>query len=189
MGAMGKPKATSVFILLCAACLWLVCSCAGGKKPDPAADPSIPWGFGEKEVEISYQADKNLNQYDGKPHTILLCVYQMSDPNIFNGLIKSTDGLQKLLQCSRFDPTVVGFRQVIVQPGETKQVQLDRAAGAKWVGIAAGYYNLSQDMATQLFEIPVVEERKMLIFKKPVPGKLSVNLVLGPEKINQAGSK
>lgn len=168
---MGKPRAISVLIVLCAACVWFSCSCAGAPKPDPAADPSISWGFGDKAVKISYQADQNLNQYDGKPHTLLVCVYQMNDPNIFNGLIKSTDGLQKLLQCSRFDPTVVRFRQVIVQPGDAKQVDLDRAEGAKWVGVVAGYYNLNSDMVTQLFEIPVVEVRKMLVFKEPVPGR------------------
>jgi len=57
------------------------------------------------------------------------------------------------------------------------------------VGIAAGYYNQNSDMVTRLFGIPVVKERRMLILTKPVPGKLTINLVLGPNKIDQAWSK
>lgn len=163
-------------------------SCATGKKTD-SADPSITWGFGDKAVEISYQSDKNLNLYDNKPHTILMCVFQLNDPSVFSELSKSMDGLNKLPQCSRFDASVAGFRRIIVQPGDAKQIVLDRAEGARWVGIAAGYYNQNSDMVTRLFGIPVVKERRMLILTKPVPGKLTINLVLGPNKIDQAWSK
>jgi predicted component of type VI protein secretion system len=117
-----------------------------------------------------------------------MCVFQLSDPNVFSELSKSVDGLNKLLQCSRFDASVAGFRRIIVQPGDVKQIVLDRAEGAKWLGIAAGYYNMNPDFVTRLFEIPIMKERKMLIFTKPVPGKLSINLVLGPDKIHQTGS-
>ena len=185
---MGIQKTTFLFLLLFLLLVSLFYSCATGKKTD-SADPALTWGFGEKAVEISYRADKNLNQYDNKPHTILMCVFQLSDPNVFSELSKSADGLNKLLQCTRFDASVAGFMRIIVQPGDTKQIVLDRAEGAKWVGIAAGYYTLNPDMVTRLFEVPVVKERKMLIFSKPIPGKLTVNLVLGPDKIHQAGSK
>lgn len=184
---MGRRKTTALSILFVLLLLSFVCSCATGKKTDPA-DPAITWGFGDKSIEISYRADKNLNQYDNKPHTILMCVFQLSDPNVFSELSKSVDGLNKLLQCSRFDASVAGFRRIIVQPGDAKQIILDRAEGAKWVGIAAGYYNMNQDFVTRLLEIPIVKERKMLILTKPVPGKLTVNLVLGPDKIHQTGS-
>ena len=184
---MNKIKTFSVFLLPVLLIL-LLPSCAAKKKPNPA-DPSLVWGFGEKAIEISYKADKNLNLYDEKSHTILMCLYQLSDPNIFNELSKSEDGLNKLLNCSRFDQSVVGFMKIIVQPGESKNLSLDRAENAKWAGIVAGYYNLSPDMVTRLFEIPVVTERKWLLFKKPIPGNLSVNLSLGSNKINQSGSK
>jgi predicted component of type VI protein secretion system len=184
---MGIRKTTAFFISLLLLSSSLICSCATGKKIDPA-DPAITWGFRDKAIEIFYRADKNLNQYDNKPHTILMCVFQLSDPNVFSELSTSVDGLNKLLQCSRFDASVAGFRRIIVQPGDVKQIVLDRAEGAKWLGIAAGYYNMNPDFVTRLFEIPIMKERKMLIFTKPVPGKLSINLVLGPDKIHQTGS-
>ncbi|MEA1936209.1 MAG: type VI secretion system lipoprotein TssJ [Thermodesulfobacteriota bacterium] len=184
---MSRIKIFYIF-LLPALLILLLSSCAAKKKPD-TADPSLVWGFGKKAIEISYKADKNLNLYDEKPHTILMCLYQLSDPNIFNELSKSEDGLNKLLKCSRFDQSVAGFMRIIVQPGENKNLSLDRAEKAKWVGIVAGYYNLSPDMVTRLFEIPVVTERKWLLLKKPIPGNLSVDLSLGSNKINQSGSK
>lgn len=184
---MNKIKSIYIF-LLPVLLIFFLSSCAANKKPNPA-DPALVWGFGEKAIEISYTADKNLNLYDEKPHTILMCLYQLSDPNVFNELSKSEDGLHKLLRCSRFDQSVLGFMRIIVQPGENKKLSLDRAEKAKWAGIVAGYYNLSPDMSTRLFEIPVVTEKKWLLFKKPIPGNLSVDLSLGSNKINQSGSK
>ena len=184
---VSKIKTFSIFLLPVLLIL-LLSSCATKKKPDPA-DPSLVWGFGEKAIEISYKADKNLNLYDEKPHTILMCLYQLSDPNIFNELSKSEDGLNKLLNCSRFDQSVVGFMKIIVQPGESKNLSLDRAEKAKWVGIVAGYYNLSPDMVSCLYEVPVTTEREWLVLKKPIPGNLFIDLSLGSNKIHHSGSK
>jgi len=184
---VNKIKSSFIFLLTVLPIL-LLFSCAVNKKPDPA-DPALVWGFGKNAIEISYTADKNLNVYDEKSHTVLMCLYQLSDPNVFNELSKSEDGLRKLLGCSRFDQSVLGFMRIIVQPGENKTLSLDRAEKAKWAGVVAGYYNLSPDMATRLFGIPVVTERKWLLLKEPIPGNLSVDLSLGPNKINQSGSK
>ncbi len=184
---MYRIKSSFIFLLPVLLIL-LLSSCAAKKKPD-SADPALVWGFGKNAIEISYTADKKLNMYDEKPHTMLMCLYQLSDPNVFNELSKSEDGLHKLLGCSRFDQSVIGFMRIIVQPGEKKKLSLDRAENAKWAGMVAGYYNLSPDMATRLFEIPVATERKLLLFKKPIPGNLSIDLSLGSNKINQSGSK
>lgn len=184
---MNRIKSSLIFLLPFLLVLFLF-SCAGGKKSN-SADPAVVWGFGKKAIEISYTADKNLNLYDEKPHTMLMCLYQLSDPNVFNELSKSKDGLNKLLGCSRFDQSVLSFMRIIVQPGESKKLSLDRAENAKWAGVVAGYYSLNPDMTTRLFEIPVVAERKLLLFKKPIPGNLSVDISLGSNKINQSGSK
>lgn len=185
---VGRVKSPFIFLLSLLFFLSFLSSCATSKKAG-SADPALVWGFEKKAIEISYQADKNLNLYDEKPHTILMCLYQLSDPNVFNELSKSEDGLNKLLTCSRFDESVVGFMQIIVQPGESKSLYLDRAENAKWAGLVAGYYNLSPGLITCLFEVPIVTKRKWLLFKKPIPGNLSINLSLGSNKIHQSGSK
>ncbi len=186
---MGRVKSPFIFLFSLLFFLSFLSSCATSKKTDPADDPSLIWGFGQKAIKISYRADKNLNLYDGQPHTILMCLYQMSNPNVFNELSRSEDGLTKLLQCSRFDQGVVSFMRVIVQPGDNKSLSLDRAEKAKWVGIVAGYYNLSPDMVSCLYEVPVTTEREWLVLKKPIPGNLFIDLSLGSNKIHHSGSK
>lgn len=185
---VGKSKTTVISLFLFLFFLSLLTSCATSKKTD-SSDPDLVWGFAQKAIDVSYRADKNLNQYDGKAHTILMCLYQLSDPNVFNELSKSNDGLNKLLTCSRFDQSVVGYRRIIVQPGENKNLAIDRAEKTKWVGIVVGYYELNPSMVTSLFEIPIITKRNWLVFKKPTPGMLSINLFLGPNKIHQTGSK
>ena len=162
-------------------------ACTTDKKPDPVPVRS----FGERAIKISYKADKELNLYEGKSHTILMCLYQLSDSNIFNELSKSKDGLNKLLGCLRFDESVVGFKRIIVQPGENKTVHLDRAEKAKWIGLVAGYYDLAPGQITRLYEIPVIIKTKGLLFKKKIAtiGKMTINLYFGPNAIHQVGDK
>jgi type VI secretion system VasD/TssJ family lipoprotein len=186
--AVGKTKISFVLIFLIIITSSFLSSCATSKKPD-SADPGLVWGYGPKSITISYQASKDLNVYDGKPHTILLCLFQLSEPNVFNELSKSNDGLRKLLECSRFDKSVAGFTRIIVQPGVSKTLQLDREENAKWVGLVAGYFNLNSDQITKLLEIPIVTKKKWLLFKTPIPGELIINLSLGSNKIHQSGGK
>ncbi|MBN2515603.1 MAG: type VI secretion system lipoprotein TssJ [Deltaproteobacteria bacterium] len=185
---MGKTKVPFVAVFLFIFVSSFLSSCATGKKPD-SADSDLVWGYSPKSITISYQASKDLNVYDGKPHTILLCLFQLSEPNVFNELSKSDDGLTKLLECSRFDTSVAGFTRIIVQPGESKTLQLDREENAKWVGLVAGYFNLNSDQIKKLFEIPIVTKKKWLLFNTPIPGELIINLSLGSNKIQQSGGK
>ncbi len=165
----------------------LLNACTTDKKPDP-----VPVrGFVEKAIKVNYHADKQLNLYEDKSHTILMCLFQLTDPNVFNELSKSKDGLNKLLECSRFDGSVVGFKRIIVQPGENKTVHLDRAEKAKWIGLVAGYYDLAPGQITRLYEIPVIIKTKGLLFKKKIAaiGKMTINLYFGPNAIHQVGDK
>ena len=100
---MGKTKVPFVAVFLIDFVTSFLSSCATSEKPD-SADPGLVWGYGSKAIKISYQASKDLNIYGGKPRTILLCLYQLSEPNVFNELSKSDDGLKKLLECARFYP-------------------------------------------------------------------------------------
>lgn len=163
----------------------LFSACTTDKKPDPVPVRS----FVERAIKIDYKADRELNLYEGKPHTILMCLYQLVDSDIFNELAKSKDGLNKLLSCLRFDESVVEFKKIIVQPGESKTIYLDRAEKTKWVGLVAGYYDLVPGQITHLFEIPVVIEKKGILFKKRIAriGNLSINLFLAPNAIHNIG--
>ena len=160
--------------------LFAISSCA------PKTIPSPIWSYEKNAVEITFQADSQLNQYNDKAHTLQICLYQLKDPNGFNQLIESEDGLYKLLQCGMFDGSVANYKSLIVSPGERQSITLDRAEGAKYIGIAAGYAEIQKDRITRLLEIPVVVVKEGGLFRKQKvakPDTLNTVLRLGPHQI------
>ena len=129
--------------------------------------------------------------YENNSHTLVLCIYQLSDPNAFNDLAKNKEGLTKLLGCSKFSDSVTSFQRLIFQPGELRSVSLDRAEKTQFVGIAAGYFKLDPGKVTRLYKIPVLAHTKGLLFKDRYhwPTTLSVNLFLGPQELKEVGSE
>ena len=162
-----------------------LCSCT--KKPDPV--PS--WGFGSKGLQISYTADKLLNSYENKPHTLLLVVYQLDNVNAFNKFTTYKEGLEKLLEAQNFDPSVMGIEKVFVEPKANKTIVLNRAENAKWVGIVAGYYDLAPGKVSKSFEIPFKVGTQGFIRRKKVAQiqPLHLNLLFGPHSIQEIGKQ
>jgi type VI secretion system VasD/TssJ family lipoprotein len=161
--------------------IFFVCSCAS----QPVAPPE--WQYEHEAIDIHVKADPQLNLYEGLPHTLLMCVYQLKDPNAFNQLTEDDDGLYKLLECSRFDVSVVSSKSEIIHPGQNLTFALDRAEGAKYVAVVAGYYLLQKEGMTRLFDIPVIVEKKGWITRTEIarPGPLSIELRLGPQGIQK----
>lgn len=159
----------------------LIVSCT--KKPDPV--PS--WAFGTKGIEITYTADKLLNAYDNKPHTLLLVVYQLDNVNAFNKFSAYKKGLEKLLEAKNFDASVMGIDKAFVEPGDKKTIVLDRGENAKWVGIVAGYYDLVPGKANRTFEFSFDVHTSGWIRRKKEAQvkKMTVNLLLGPNGIQE----
>ena len=84
---MRRLTFTSSLLLL----LFLLCSCATKQLPPPKLE------FAENAIKIHVKADPKLNLSDGKPHTLLVCVYQLKNPNGLNQLAgddrpKKTEG-------------------------------------------------------------------------------------------------
>ncbi len=150
----------------------------GGKEVIPPPN----WSFQEKAINISIKASPQLNMFQGLPHTLVMCVYQLQDPNGFNLYIQDQKGLTDLLRCNRFDTSVLGFKRIVVQPGASQKLQMDRAENARYIGIVAGYYSLYARGAARLYEVPVIIEEKGIFAKekRKVPGILNINLYLGP---------
>ncbi|MDI6752896.1 MAG: type VI secretion system lipoprotein TssJ [Thermodesulfobacteriota bacterium] len=167
------------FFLLCF--LLLIVSCAS----KPAILPTPEWRYEKDAIRLQMKSDAKLNLYEGSPHTLLICVYQLGDPNAFNQLKEEKEGLSKLLECGRFDPAVVSSKRLVVQPGQDSTLLLDRAENAKYVGIVAGYYLLQKDRVIRLQQIPVLEEVTGWLSKTRTvkPGTLNMELYLGPQEI------
>jgi type VI secretion system VasD/TssJ family lipoprotein len=180
----------SVIHTLFLCCLLLGLSGCGGSQPDPKKlNPQ--WDYDPEGVKLRYKADMRLNEYDGQGHTVSLCIYQLTQPNAFNNMIKTQDGLLKLLECKNFDPTVVYFEHVFVEPGQDQLKIMDRAEGATYLAVVAGYNELNPQQSTRLFKYPIEEETKGFFTTTTTrkPGKIFVNLFLGPFAIQKVGGQ
>jgi type VI secretion system VasD/TssJ family lipoprotein len=147
--------------------------------------PAPNWTFQKDAISIHLKADPKLNFDDGVPHTLLVCIYQLKDPNTFNQLAEDTDGIYTLLECGLFDAGVATAKRTIVNPGQDVTIVLDRAEDAKYVAVVAGYYVLQKNRMIRLYDIPVGIQSQGFIkrTKSQVPGVLNVELQLGPSQI------
>jgi type VI secretion system VasD/TssJ family lipoprotein len=141
-----------------------------------AACATTDWKYEKDAVRLHLQSDPNLNLFAGSPHTLILCVYHLRDPNAFHQTVDERDGLVKLLECSRFDPSVTYAKRFVVQPRQQLTETLDRAEGARYVAVVAGYSELRKDRVTRFYEIPVTAISKR-------PDRLDIELYLGAQEI------
>lgn len=167
--------------------VFLICSCAS-KQP---VAPVLSYKYEKEAIHLKLRSDPKLNFYEGMPHTLLVCVYQLKDPNAFNQFSNDDDGLYKLLECSLFDVNVLSSKRLTVHPDQDLEVSLDRAEDGKYVGIVAGYYQMRKDGITRLFEVPVVQKTTGSWNKKTYEevGELDIELMLGPQQIHSGHSQ
>ena len=162
-----------VFVL--SVCFLFICSCAA-QKPTPPE-----WVYGPEEITLTLQNDGQLNVMEGMPHTLLLCVYQLKDPNTFNQMSEDIRrDSATFLECELYDGSVASAKKIIAYPGQNQTFLLDRAEGAKYVAIVAGYYLLEKERVVRVFDIPVVIDKKgffkRTLTTKPAPLKLVITL-------------
>lgn len=147
------------------------------------------WTYEEEAVYLEFKVDSQLNLYNGVPHTLYAVIYQLKDPNAFNQLIEDEDGLYKLLEGKVFDGSVASSKTLIMNPGQDVSYKFDRAEGAKYVAIVAGYSTMHKDIMIRLIDIPVKGGIKPFMTKKTTPKKLEINLKLGPQQIKDIEGK
>ncbi|MBI5590662.1 MAG: type VI secretion system lipoprotein TssJ [Deltaproteobacteria bacterium] len=153
-----------------------------------ASAPVLPpeWRYEKEAIRLTLQADPRLNLYNNTPHTLQLCFYQLKDPNGFNQLTETEEGLYKLLEGSMFDASVANFKRLNMSPGQSTPFIMDRAEGARFIGIAAGYATIQKDRITRLINIPVITVEEGSGFKKQKvsrPEMINLKLRLGPQQI------
>jgi len=158
-----------------------VCACAtAGKQHEPV---SI-WTYEKDAITLNFKTDKKLNLRNRKPHTLLVCVYQLKNTTAFSKLTGDQTGLKELLECEVFDLSMAESKRIIVNPGDDVNMKLDRAEGVHYVAVVAGYYTIEKNQIVRLYEIPALPE-KILFWKtknlKPRP--IQINLVLGASQL------
>ncbi len=168
------------FTLAILACVTLVISgCM-------AAPPLAPeWKLEKEGIVLNLKAAPLLNESEGRGHALYLVIYQLSSPNGFNQHCQNREGLAGLLESRVFDPSVTAVKSLVIYPDSDTTHRIDRAEGTMFLGIVAGYNTMTETNITRLFEIPVILEGKRLFIKpgKQAPGKLVIDLRLGPHQI------
>jgi type VI secretion system VasD/TssJ family lipoprotein len=139
-------------IILGVAVIVTAYGCASGPPPAPV--------FQKEAIRLNLKADARLNLYQASPHTLLVCTYQLVDPNGFNQLVDEPNGMAKIMECGRFDSSVAATKRFVMQPGSEVREMIDRAEGAKYIGLAAGYYTTQKDKPFRLYRLPVKMGKK-----------------------------
>jgi type VI secretion system VasD/TssJ family lipoprotein len=165
----------------------LLAGCAGA-DPQKVALAEMKWNLAPHDIQISFKADRDLNQHDGSPHTILFAVVQAADANTFLSQLASPASIGHLLETGQGGALILSFNRFVVSPGQKDTLSLDRAQNAQYVGVIAGYYNLTPHNVARLFVVPVVIQKHGWISKTYTasPEPLEVSLLLGPKEIAQA---
>lgn len=157
----------------------LLASCAGGSLSGggTGGGTSGIYGYEKDAITLNLKGDAKLNLFEKRAHTLLVCVYQLKDPNALNQVLQDAEDVTKLLECGRFDPSIVNTKKFILQPGKEITEALDRAEGARYLGIVAGYFNLDKQRASRIIAIPVGG-----LFGKQAE-KMNLEVFLGPDEI------
>ena len=159
-----------------------------GGNSEKEAKAAIEWSYAPGAISIDLRSDPGLNLYDGAPHTLVLAIVQTIDPNLFKALLADETAVSRLLATGQAIPPLTAVERVIVEPGRTKTVKVDRAQLAQYFGLIAGYYQLDPVRNARLFKIPVEVQSSGIVVKTrtAVPAPQHVNLVLGAERVMAA---
>jgi type VI secretion system VasD/TssJ family lipoprotein len=171
-----------------ASLLLLVAACSS--NPELSVEEE-KWTYEVRAINLVLKAVNDVNSVSGRPHSIVVGLFQMSDPNTFSGLSVTREGAVELLQKGKIDETIVDFRLLTMRPGEQKKVSVSRAEAARYIGVIAGYFKLNPKTDVKIFSIPIREVERGLVEKslaatsmisdqaKAVPGKLNIIVHLG----------
>ncbi len=115
-------------------------ACAASPELEVAEDA---WVYADRAISVLIDTPSNLNELSGRPHSLAIGVFQLTDTATFSAFTTTTSGMLELLSKGRIDDTVADFRLIRVKPGERRREIFARAQGARHVGLIAGYYNLT----------------------------------------------
>jgi type VI secretion system VasD/TssJ family lipoprotein len=166
---MNKVLKPLVLLML----VWMVSACATTSGERAAQTPYIEGG-----INFHLKGDRQLNLYQRNPHALIVCAYQLKELNAFNQLLEDKDGVTKLMECSRFDPSVNYVKRLVVQPGRDLYDAMEVSEGTRYVALSAGYYSFKAKQAVKTVTLPM---KGMPFLKKP--GGTDISVFCGPQEL------
>lgn len=175
---MVKKVLTGAIVGLAGLGLLWVAGCAGGGKKVIECE----YPYAKEAIGVKLTAERDLNSFNNQAHTVVVVFYELSDPNIFEQMLETSDGVSRLLEGKSFDASVLSRRTIVMQPGDSKDLLMDRVQGTRYLGVVAGFYNQQAQGFHRLYPVPVRKTHSLFGAEKGCFGEpLNVTLKLGSD--------
>ena len=148
-------------------------------QSSPGQNDGLVLNYVKDAINIWIAATPDLNFYNNQPHAVVLTFYELSQPNIFNQMLESREGMAQLVTGGEFDKTVLSHRSVVIQPGEFRQLLMDRVDGARYLAVVAGYYDSKLRSNSETYPIQLYKSITFFWRNMDKNPKMLVNIRLG----------
>ncbi|MEC4684080.1 MAG: type VI secretion system lipoprotein TssJ [Nitrospirota bacterium] len=149
-------------------------------SPNDAVRQKVHWAFQKEAITLEVQADPQLNWSDDRPHTMVIGVLELQNPNGFLPLVQNPDRAMETLAAGKKGPGILAVRRFIVTPGARQDLVIDRMRDAMYIGVITGYSRYAPETDIVLRSLPVRVKRSGLIFRsnhyRPAQGFIQVLL-------------
>jgi type VI secretion system VasD/TssJ family lipoprotein len=126
--------------------------------PKAVDNDTVAWKAKEKAIFVNIESPKVLNAFDNAPKALSMKIFQLSDAKAFLHAAKSSSGLKHLLITEQIDPAILSMERLIILPGTSQVVSLDRQENTRYIGIILGYSSLKQDKIFRLIPIVAIDD-------------------------------
>lgn len=152
--------------------------------PSPSETPEgVVWAFSPNAIRVFIDATLDANAVGNDSHAVSLYLYQAADKEALVQKAKTRKGLQELLEGRSAPPETVSMTHLYIQPGHQSIFLLDRAEGAKFFAVVAGFDSLEPAACFAVTPIPVRQfrDRSFLLLSTtlynaaPLDAKIFIN--------------
>ncbi|WP_300787981.1 type VI secretion system lipoprotein TssJ [uncultured Desulfovibrio sp.] len=160
--------------------------------PAPAERPGdVVWGLEPGGLRCRMEASPDLNRDKDTSLGLTLCLYQLKEYDAFSNKAATADGLDELLQCRPDAAQAQSARLFQLQPGATRDVVMDRAEHARYLGVVAGYAHLHPDQCATVLPFPMHTDTEGVIFRSTVYSAAPVQVLirLGESALSVTGAE
>lgn len=129
------------------------------RESDNIETDYMSWAFEPQAIVFRFDSPQQLNMYAGKPHSLFLRLFQLTDLKVFNNIRKTPAGIQELLTGTDIDPSILATQDLFIAPNEQEKIAIDRHKETQFIAVVTGYYGLDPKETVKVFPIPSVSNR------------------------------
>ncbi|HCJ6373893.1 TPA: type VI secretion lipoprotein TssJ [Citrobacter freundii] len=160
--------------------------CSNGE--DQSKDQALldmKWGYDEQGIQLNLIANKELNQYQGQSHTLMLLLVQFDKLKDFTAYVQDDNHLSQLLMLKEAPKGVISLNRFFIKPGEQRKITIPRLEGTQRIALVAGYAHLDPARSVRLYQIGVDLSSEGFFSKswQALPEPLVIDLILGGDGV------